>query len=92
MSQLLYCDNNEEEIPKVSLGSIRFLAAQLSDFVELYGKKVLMNEEEKELFNRLCMISQLLNDERYGMLIGDPNKVIDFNDCNEDYLPDYYPL
>ena len=90
----LYTDYKDEGIQKVSLGSVRFLASQLSELLLVYEKKVYIAPEDvkaKEALIKLKYISQLLNDERFDQLIADPNYVIDFTD-NEDYLPDYFPL
>jgi len=88
----IYSDYHPEGMKKVSLGSVRFLATQLDEFVTLYEKKILLTTpEEKEAFAQLKIISQLLNDERFDQLITDPKYVIDFAD-NDDYLPEYYPL
>lgn len=83
---------NPEKIIKVSISSIKYLTTQLSDFLELYGKKVLMNEEEKESYNKLVIIVNLLKEKRYDELFVNPYFVIDFNDDTDNYLPEYLPL
>lgn len=77
---------------KISLGSIKYLTKQLHDFVEAYEKYILMNNEEKKIFEELKKISYLLDHQRYDVLIALPQYVIDFTDDNNDYLPDYYPI
>ena len=84
---------NPEKIVKVSISSIKYLTTQLSDFLEIYGKKVLMlSDEEREAYNRLIIISNLLKEKRYGELFVNPYFVVDFDDDNDDYLPEYLPL
>lgn len=83
---------NPEKIIKVSISSIKYLTTQLSDFLEIYGKKVLMNEEEKESYNKLVIIVNLLKEKRYDELFVNPYFVIDFNDDTDNYLPEYLPL
>lgn len=82
-----------DEIPKVSLGSIKFLTSQLNEFLAIYEKKVLIDDPEiRENVERLKQILTLLKQQRYNELIAEPNLVIDFNDDNEEYLPEYYPI
>lgn len=89
---LLYTMSDPNSFKKVSLGSIKFLAKQLNDFVETYEKKVLIQTpEDRRAFNRLKMISKLLNEEQYGMLITNPYLYIDFEDDNDEYIPHYFP-
>ena len=89
---IIYCDN-PEDIPKVSLGSIKYLTTQLSDFLELYGKKILItSEDEAEAYRRLCILANLLKEKRYGELFNYPYFIIDFDDDPENYLPEYLPL
>lgn len=84
---------NDPEIQKIPLGSIKYLTRQLNEFISIYEKKVLIEDEEtKEKFERLKTIASLLNQQRFGELITDPMAVIDFNDDDEDYLPEWYPL
>ena len=83
---------NNDNLKKISLGSIKYLTKQLHDFVETYEKYILMNNEEKKIFEELKKISYLLDHQRYDVLIALPQYVIDFTDDNNDYLPDYYPI
>lgn len=84
---------NDPKIQKISLGSIKYLTRQLNEFVSTYEKKVLIEDEEvKTKFERLKTIASLLNQQRFSELISDPMAVIDFNDDDEDYLPEWYPL
>ena len=84
---------NPEKINKVSISAIKYLTTQLSDFLELYGKRVLMmSDREREAYNRLVIISNLLKEKRYDELFVNPYFVIDFDDDSDDYLPEYLPL
>lgn len=89
MPSIMFYDN--EEIPKISLSALKYLSTQLSDFLDLYGKKVLMTDEEKIAYKKLRIISNLLKERHYSDLIADPN-LIDFEDDADDYLPEYLPL
>ncbi len=81
------------EIPKVSLGSIKFLTKQLEEFINLYEKKIyITNDEDKKRLEDLKRILLILKSERYDQLINNPGRIIDYSDDNEEYLPDYYPL
>lgn len=82
-----------DEIPKVSLGSIKFLTSQLSELLAIYEKKVLIDDPRvRESIERLKQILILLKQQEYSELIAEPGMVIDFNDDNEEYLPEYYPI
>ena len=88
-NMLIYGDFEKEERPK----SIRYLSEQLNQFVQIYEKKVyLENPKDKETLRQLKIIADLLKQERYDQLIVDPNMVIDFTDVGDGYLPDYYPI
>lgn len=84
--------SKENPSSKISLGSIKYLTKQLHDFIEVYEKCILMTNEEKATFAELKQISELLDHQRYDLLIALPQYVIDFNDDNEDYLPEYFPI
>jgi len=89
----MYGDFQENKEIKLSLGSIKYLTRQLHDFVRTYEKDILITDPEiKAKFEKLKEISELLDRQRYDVLISDPSYVIDFNDDNEDYLPSYYPI
>ena len=90
----LYGLFDDEKQNKVSLGSIKFLSEQLDRFLDIYEKKLTIDQDvDWDTINRLKTISTLLKQQRYGELIADPSFVIDFNDDNDgDYLPEYYPL
>ena len=89
---ILYIPKDPSNIRKVSLGSIKFLAKQLKDFVETYEKNILINtEEDLKNFEQLKYISKLLNAGEYDKLIEYPQLFIDFDDDNEEYIPEYYP-
>ena len=90
----LYGLFDDEKQNNVSLGSIKFLSEQLDRFLDIYEKKVTIDQDvDWDTINRLKTISTLLKQQRYGELIADPSFVIDFNDDNDgDYLPEYYPL
>jgi hypothetical protein len=82
-----------ENIPKISLCSIKFLTCQLEEFIKLYEKKVFIsNEDDKKRIEDLKKILSILKAERYELLINDPGRIIDYADDNGDYLPDYFPL
>lgn len=82
-----------ENIPKISLGSIKFLTCQLEEFIKLYEKKVFIsNEDDKKRIEDLKKILSILKAERYELLINDPGRIIDYADDNGEYLPDYFPL
>lgn len=82
-----------QDIPKISLGSIKYLTHQLEEFIKIYEKKVyISNEADKQRLEDLKKILMILKSERYDMLITDPGRIIDYSDDNEDYLPEYYPL
>ena len=89
MPSVMFYDN--DEIPKVSLSSIKFLSTQLSDFLDIYSKKLLMTDEEKAAYKKLRIISNLLKERHYSDLIADIS-LIDFEDDDDDYLPEYMPL
>lgn len=89
MPSVMFYDN--DEIPKVSLSSIKFLSTQLSDFLDIYSKKLLMTDEEKAAYKKLRIISNLLKERHYSDLIADI-RLIDFEDDDDDYLPEYMPL
>lgn len=81
------------DIPKLSLGSIKFLTSQLNEFLAIYEKKILItSQEQRDTIERLKRILEILKSERYDQLISDPGWVIDYADDNEEYLPDYYPV
>ena len=82
-----------QNIPKISLGSIKYLTHQLEEFIKIYEKKVyISNESDKQRLEDLKKILSILKAERYELLINDPGRIIDFADDNGDYLPDYFPL
>lgn len=92
-NMLIYGDFEKEERPKLSLESVRYLSERLNEFVQIYEKKVyLENPKDKETLRQLKIIADLLKQERYDQLIVDPNMVIDFTDAGDGYLPDYYPI
>jgi hypothetical protein len=81
------------DIPKVSLGSIHFLTSQLEEFISLYEKKILITEQEdRDRLDQLKKILSILKSERYDLLMNNPGYVIDYADNNEEYLPSYFPL
>jgi hypothetical protein len=83
-----------DKIQKVSIRALRYLSSQLEMFLLLYEKNILITDRDSlERFNRLKQISEILKQERYDMLINNPELLIDFTDnIEDDYLPDYYPL
>lgn len=86
-----YYDNDNKE--KVSLGAVKYLSEQLERFLKIYEKDVFIEDaEDRKCLEQLKLISQALKDQRYYELITDPQYVIDFNDDDDDYLPDYFPL
>lgn len=83
-----------ENIKKLSLKAIRYLAQELSIFLSFYEKYILLvTPEDKEMFRQLKQISDLLNSGQYDKLINNPDLMIDVDDFEEEvsYLPDYYP-
>ena len=81
------------DIPKVSLGSIHFLTSQLEEFISLYEKKILITEQEdRDRLDQLKKILSILKAERYDLLMNNPGYVIGYADNNEEYLPSYFPL
>lgn len=89
---ILHTQSDPNKIHKISLGAIKFLTKQLNDFVETYEKNILItSEEDLKKFEKLKNISKLLNEGQYDLLITYPNMFIDFNDDNEEYIPEYFP-
>ena len=85
--------DNEDVSKKVSISSIKYLSSQLDAFLKIYENNVMIeNDEDRQTIERLKRISELLKDGRYDQLIADPTFTIDFNDNNDDYLPDYFPI
>lgn len=85
--------DNEDNKQKVSLGAVKYLSEQLDRFLKIYEKDIFIEDvEDRECLEQLKRISESLKNQRYHELIVDPQYVIDFNDNDEDYLPDYFPL
>lgn len=88
----MYIYSYNKEIPKISLGSIKFLTSQLEGFISLYEKKVLItSQEQRDKLDQLKRILVLLQTGQYNQLMTNPYMIIDFMDDNEEYLPKYYP-
>ena len=85
--------NNDETFVKVSMSSIKYLTYQLGVFLAIYEKKILLvTEEDRENFNQLKQLYQLLKEGRFDELISNPSYVIDFKVDDDEYLPRYYPI
>ena len=82
-----------DDYKKISLRSLKFLAQELSMFLSFYEKDILLvTQEEVDAFTQLRIISNILNEGRYDLLVNNPDIMIDFTDNDEtSYLPEYYP-
>ena len=82
-----------DDFKKVSVRSLKFLAQELNIFLSFYENDILLvSQEEFHAMGELKKISEILNAERYDLLINNPDIMIDFTDDDaSSYLPDYYP-
>ena len=90
---LIYSDNETTEMKKVALSSVNFLSQQLNEFLAIYEKNILIQDDEtRNSLEYLKFIAEMLNLGRYNELIVDPYYVIDFTDDRDNCLPGYYPI
>jgi len=86
----IYTDN-PDKVDKISIGSIKYLTRTLDDFVNIYEQNVYMSDEDRQKLELIKEILMYLKHGRFDMLISDPS-IIDFNDDDENYFPEYFPI